>query len=263
MPLTREECLSRLNEVIEQKKVIVAAGAGIGLSAKCSQEAGADLIVTYSGARYRMAGRPVSASQLPVGDANGITLSLAAEIIPVAQDTPVIAGIFAHDPFRLMDVFLRQVQEAGFSGVQNGPMMPASPTRPFEAEIKMMAQARSLGLLTVPSVSNAGQAKEMAPFADVLVAQVGGPTGAGRVGLMEVAEEIQSIHDAAKTINPTVLVLCHGGPIAEPEDLEFVLKNTKGVAGYQGGSSIERLPVERAIKQVVRRFKELNCSIDQ
>lgn len=220
-----------------------------------------------------MAGRPSIAGTMPFGDANGIVLEMASEVLPMVKNTPVIAGVCAQDPFRLMDNFLEELMDTGFSGVQNFPTVGVVDGNyryrleragmGFDAEIRMIAQAHELGLLTTPYAFDEEQAEKMARAnADVLVAHMGGTIG-GTVGnvmemtLEEAATRIQRIHDAAKSINPDILVICHGGPIAEPEDAKYILQNTKGIVGFYGASSMERLPVERAITEQVRKFREI------
>jgi predicted TIM-barrel enzyme len=272
MRFTREECLKRLKKVISQGRPIVGAGAGAGISAKSEEMGGADLIIIYNSGYFRMAGRPSLYGILPVGDANGLILEMAGEVLPVVKNTPVLAGVFAHDNFRVMDLFLKQLIELGFSGIQNIPsygqwagsfkwdMDQAGFT--YEAEAALIAKAHDLGLLTTPYAWTEDQARLMAKAkADLIVAHMG-VTGGGTVGyetisLEQAAKRAQKIHDAIKSVNPETLVLCHGGPVSEPEDFEYILKNTEGIAGFYGASSMERLPVERAISQQVRRFKDL------
>ena len=273
MRLTREECLQRLRKVISEGKPIIGSGAGTGISARCEEVGGTDLIIIYNSGRYRMAGRPSIAGTMPFGDANGIVVEMANEVLPVVKNTPVIAGVCAQDPFRLMDNFLKQLMDIGFSGVQNFPTVGVvdghyryrleQARMGFDSEVEMIARAHDLGLLTTPYAFDEEQAGKMARAkADVLVAHMGGTVGGleGNVEQMtleEAAMRVQRIHDAAKSVNPDILVICHGGPIAEPEDAEYILKNTKGVVGFYGASSMERLPVERAITDQVKRFKEI------
>jgi predicted TIM-barrel enzyme len=215
------------------------------------------------------------AGSMPYGDANAIVVEMAGEVLPVVKNTPVLAGVCGTDPFRLMPVFLRQLCEMQFSGVQNFPTVgtypPDSVRRQnleaagmgFNVEVEMIAEAHRLDLLTTPYVFTVEEAKAMAKAgADVLVAHMG-LTTKGAVGakvaitLEEAVGRVQEIHDAGKAVNPDVLVICHGGPIAEPKDVEYILKNTKGVVGFFGASSIERLAVERAITQQVTEFKAI------
>jgi predicted TIM-barrel enzyme len=253
--------------------VIVGAGAGTGLSAKCAQAGGADLIVIYNSGRFRMAGRGSLAGLMPYGDANAIVMELRREVLPLVRDTPVLAGVCGTDPFRLMPVFLREVRDAGFAGVQNFPSVGLidgtfranleETGMGFDLEVQMIREAAALGLLTCPYVFDAAQAEAMTRAGcDVLVAHTG-LTTKGTIGartartLDECVELVQAIHDAAAAIDPDAIVLCHGGPIAEPEDAAHVLARTTGVAGFFGASSIERLPAEAAITEQVRRFKRI------
>ncbi|MFC2012994.1 phosphoenolpyruvate hydrolase family protein [Chloroflexota bacterium] len=262
-----------MRKAVSDGRPIIGSGAGTGISAKCEAAGGSDLIIIYNSGRYRMAGKPSIAGTMPFGDANGIIMEMAGEVLPVVKDIPVIAGVCAQDPFRPMDRFLKQLLETGFSGVQNFPTVGVVDGNyryrlehagmGFDKEVEMIALARKLGLLTTPYAFDEEQAQEMAKAkADILVAHMGGTVG-GAVGnvvemtLTEAAVRIQRIHDAAKAVNPDILVICHGGPVAEPEDAEYILKNTRGVAGFYGASSMERLPVERAITEQVRKFRKI------
>ena len=273
MRFTREECLARLRKSVSEGKPIIGAGAGTGISAKCAETGGVDLIVIYNSGRYRMAGRGSLAGLMPYGDANQIVVEMASEVLPVVKNTPVLAGVCGTDPFRLMDVFLKQLIDIGFSGVQNFPTVGLidgvfrqnleETEMGYGLEVGMIAGAHKLGMLTTPYVFNEVEARQMAQAgADVLVAHMG-LTTKGTIGartaltLEESAGRVQQIHDAAKAVNPDVLVICHGGPIAEPEDADYILKHTKGVVGFFGASSMERLPTERAITEQVRKFKEI------
>jgi predicted TIM-barrel enzyme len=269
--MTREEALRRLRRQIELGRPIVGAGAGIGLSAKCAEAGGADLIIIYNSGRYRMAGRGSMAGLMPYGDANAIVVEMAGEVLPVVKDTPVLAGVCGTDPFRSMPVFLEELKRLGFSGVQNFPTVGLFDGRwrqnleetgmGFGLEVDMIRVARELDLLTAPYVFDEDEARAMASAgADVLVPHlgttVGGSIGAETtLGLDEAVERVQAMSDAAKEVNPEVIVLCHGGPIAEPQDAAYVLERTTGVVGFFGASSIERLPTEIAITENVRRFK--------
>jgi predicted TIM-barrel enzyme len=270
---TRSECLKRLRSVVEQGQPIIGSGAGTGLSAKCAEAGGVDLIVIYNSGRFRMAGCGSLAGLMPYGDANAIVMEMGREVLPVVKNTPVVAGVCGTDPFRLKDVFLRQIKEAGFSGVQNFPTVGLCDGNfranleetgmGYDQEVGMIAQAGRLGLLTTPYVFNAEEARMMAEAgADVLVAHAG-LTTKGMIGaksamtLDQAAELAQRIADAGKSVNPEIMVLCHGGPIAEPEDAAYVLKHTRGVHGFFGASSIERLPTEVAITAQVKRFKKI------
>ena len=270
---TREQCLQRLRAQVANGRPIIGGGAGTGITAHCAEAGGIDLIIIYNSGRYRMAGRGSLAGMMPYGDANGIVMDMAREVLPVVHGTPVLAGVCGTDPFRIMKLFLREVQAAGFSGVQNFPTVGLidgtfrqgleETGMGFDKEVEMIRQAREIGLLTCPYVFNEAEARVMARAgADVLIPHMG-LTTKGHIGartaltLEESAKRVQALCDAAKAINPDVLVLCHGGPIAEPEDAEYILKHTKGVVGFFGASSIERLPTEVAITACVKRFKAL------
>ncbi len=271
--MRREEALLRLREQVESGRPIIGAGAGTGLSAKCAEAGGVDLIIIYNSGRYRMAGRGSLAGLLPYGDANEIVVDMAREVLPIVKDTPVLAGVCGTDPFRLMPVFLEQLKEIGFSGVQNFPTVGLfdgnfrqnleETGMGFELEVEMIRLARELDLLTAPYVFNEEEARAMAGAgADVLVPHMG-LTTSGTIGaqtaltLEESVERVQTMHDAAKEVNEDVLVLCHGGPIAEPDDAQYVLENTTGVVGFFGASSMERLPTETAMTENMKRFKSI------
>ncbi len=273
--MKREEALERLRAEVENGRPIIGAGAGTGLSAKCAEAGGVDLIIIYNSGRYRMAGRGSLAGLLPYGDANAIVVEMAAEVLPIVRDTPVLAGVCGTDPFRLMPVFLRQLKEMGFSGVQNFPTVGLfdgtfrqnleETGMGFELEVEMIRLARELDLLTSPYVFNEDEARKMAGAgADVLVPHMG-LTTSGTIGaktaltLDESVERVQAMANAAREVNPDILVLCHGGPIAEPEDAAYVLENTEGVLGFFGASSMERLPTERAMTENMRRFKSIGA----
>jgi predicted TIM-barrel enzyme len=273
MMFTRSECLKRLRSVVEQGQPIIGSGAGTGLSAKCAEAGGVDLIVIYNSGRFRMAGCGSLAGLMPYGDANAIVMEMGREVLPVVRNTPVVAGVCGTDPFRLKDVFLKQIKEAGFSGVQNFPTVGLCDGNfranleetgmGYDQEVEMIARAVRLGLLTTPYVFNAEEARMMAEVgADVLVAHAG-LTTKGMIGaksamtLDQAADLAQRIADDGRSVNPEILVLCHGGPIAEPEDAAYVLKHTRGVHGFFGASSIERLPTEVAITAQVKRFKKI------
>ncbi len=276
--MTRGAILIRLREQVADGRPIVGAGAGTGLSAKCEEAGGADLIVIYNSGRYRMAGRGSLAGMLPYGDANAIVVEMAAEVLPVVARTPVLAGVCGTDPFRLMPVFLRQIKEMGFAGVQNFPTVGLfdgvfrqnleETGMGYGLEVEMIRQARELDLLTSPYVFTPDEARAMAAAgADVLVPHLG-LTTKGAIGartaitLDEAVAKVQAMHDAAKEVNPEILVLCHGGPIAEPDDAAYVLARTRGVVGFYGASSMERLPTETALTENVRRFKALSLDVD-
>ena len=238
-----------------------------------SEAGGIDLIVIYNSGRFRMGGRGSLAGMMPYGDANTIVMEMAREILPVVQHTPVLAGVCGTDPFRIMKLFLREIAAAGFSGVQNFPTVGLIDGQfrqsleetgmGFEHEVDMIRQAHELGLLTTPYAFDVEQSEAMTRAgADILIPHMG-LTTKGAIGattsmsLERAAGEVQQMHDAARRINRDILVLCHGGPIAEPADAQFILDHTEGIAGFYGASSIERLPVEGAIANRVREFTEL------
>jgi predicted TIM-barrel enzyme len=271
--MNREEALTRLRSQVEAGRPIIGAGAGTGLSAKCAEAGGGDLIIIYNSGRYRMAGRGSLAGLMPYGDANAIVVEMAAEVLPIVRDTPVLAGVCGTDPFRLMPVFLRELRDIGFTGVQNFPTVGLidgvfrlnleETGMGYDLEVEMIRTGHELGLLTCPYVFDSDQARAMAEAgADVLVPHMG-LTTKGSIGahtartLDECVELIQAMHDAATAVRPDVLVLCHGGPIAEPEDAAYVLERTVGVVGFFGASSMERLPTEVAMTENMRRFKSI------
>jgi len=272
----RARAVQRLREQLARGSAIVGAGAGTGLSAKCAEDGGADIIIIYNSGRYRMAGRGSLAGLMPYGDANTIVVEMAAEVLPIVRDTPVLAGVCGTDPFRLMSVFLRQLKDIGFAGVQNFPTVGLidgtfrqnleETGMGYGLEVEMIRAAHDLDLLTTPYVFSPEDARAMATAgADVLVAHMGLTTG-GSIGAESArtldmsVELVQAIRDAAIEVNREVIVLCHGGPIAEPDDAAYVLERTRGVAGFFGASSMERLPTEIAIQETVRRFKALHPS---
>jgi predicted TIM-barrel enzyme len=263
----------RLHDELQRGGTIIGAGAGTGLSAKCAEAGGSDLIIIYNSGRYRMAGRGSLAGLMPYGDANAIVLDMGREVLPVARETPVLAGVCGTDPFRLMPQFLAELETAGFAGVQNFPTVGLidgtfrqnleETGMGFGLEVEMIAEASRRGLLTAPYVFDVPQAEAMTRAgADVLVPHMG-LTTKGSIGaetaltLDDCVERIQAMHDAAKAIRDDVIVLCHGGPIAEPEDAAYVLERTTGVVGFFGASSMERLPTETAMTENMRRFKAI------
>lgn len=272
--ISRDDALSRLRRKVSGGRPIIGAGAGTGISAKFAERGGVDLIIIYNSGRYRMAGRGSLAGLLPYGDANAIVMEMAGEVLPVVQDTMVLAGVCGTDPFRLMPVFLRQVKEMGFDGVQNFPTVGLfdgtfrdnleETGMSYQMEVDMVREARKLDLLTCPYVFTPEEARMMAEAgADVLVPHMG-LTTKGAIGaetaltLEESARRVQAMRDAAVEVNPDVLVLCHGGPIAEPQDAQYIFEHTEGIGGFFGASSIERLATEPAIEQQARRFTELS-----
>ena len=271
--MKRSEALEALRGQVAAGRPIIGAGAGTGLSAKCAEEGGADLIIIYNSGRYRMAGRGSLAGMMPYGDANAIVMDMAREVLPIARRTPVLAGVCGTDPFRLMPRFLEDVKAAGFTGVQNFPTVGLidgtfragleETGMGYGLEVEMIRSARELELLTCPYVFTEDEARAMADAgADVLVPHMGLTTG-GTIGaqtgltLDEAVGRVQALYDAAREVNPEVLCLCHGGPIAEPDDAAHVLANTTGVVGFFGASSMERLPTEVAMTQNMQRFKSI------
>jgi predicted TIM-barrel enzyme len=273
MTTDKPDWKAKLRSAVVRGDLLVGAGAGTGLSAKCAEEGGADLIIIYNSGRFRMAGRGSLAGLMPYGDANAIVVDMAREVLPIVRHTPVLAGVCGTDPFRLMDSFLRELRGMGFAGVQNFPTVGLidgmfrlnleETGMGFSAEIEMIARAHELGLLTAPYVFDEDQAREMTRAgADLLVAHAG-LTTKGSIGaqsamtLEEAAAFVQRIVDAGKNERGDVFVICHGGPIAEREDAAWILENTRDVDGFFGASSIERLATEVAITQQTRRFKSL------
>ena len=273
MIISRDESLKRLRERIEQKVPIVGGGAGTGISAKFEEAGGIDLIIIYNSGRFRMAGRGSLAGLMPYGDANGIVIEMASEVLTVVQDTPVLAGVCASDPFRIIDKFLDEVKSVGFSGIQNFPTVGLIDGQfranleetgmGYDKEVELVRLARQKDLLTTPYAFNTREAEKMAAAgADVIVAHMGlttkGSIGAesGRT-LDDSVRDVQAISDAAHGVSKDVIVLCHGGPIAMPEDAEYVLQRTKNVDGFYGASSMERLPVETALTTQTEAFKAI------
>lgn len=273
MAFTREEVLARLRQNIADGIPIIGAGAGTGISAKFEEAGGVDLIVIYNSGRFRMAGRGSLAGTMPYGDANAIVMDMAGEVLTVVEDTPVLAGVCGTDPFRQMDVFLREVEAIGFSGVQNFPTVGLidglyrqnleETGMGYGEEVEMIRTAHEMGLLTTPYAFNPEEGEQMAAAgADIVVAHAG-LTTKGAIGattaltLAESVGFVQAICDAARGVSEEVIVLCHGGPISEPEDAEYVLQNTTGVDGFYGASSMERLPVEVAITEHVKKYKAI------
>jgi predicted TIM-barrel enzyme len=252
---------------------IIGAGAGTGLSAKCEEAGGVDLIVIYNSGRFRMAGRGSLAGMMPYGNANEIVLDMAKEVLTAVRRTPVLAGVCATDPFLLRDPFLRQLRDLGFSGIQNFPTVGLvdgilranleETGMSYRMEVECVAAARDLDLLTTPYVFNPAEGREMTRAgADIVVAHMG-LTTSGSIGavtsktLEESRDAVQAITNACREERSDVLVLCHGGPIARPEDAAYILEHCQGVDGFYGASSMERLPTETALTEEVRRFCEL------
>lgn len=269
----RSEILERLRAELASGRAIIGAGAGSGLAAKCEEAGGADMIIVYNSGRFRSAGLSSSVGTLPYGDANSIVSELACEVLPIVKNVPVVAGVAASDPFRIVRRFLKELQELGFSGIQNFPTVGILDGSfrehlehigmGYQREIDLIAQARELDLLTTPYAFNAEQAVAMATAgADIVVAHVGrtisGMTGAKTsISLDDAAKRVQEIHDAAKGVNPTVMVICHGGPLARPADVEFIIQRTQGIDGFYGASSMERIPAEIAITKNMQAFKAI------
>jgi predicted TIM-barrel enzyme len=276
MSKSRVEVIQKLKQKIQNNEVIIGGGAGTGLSAKSAEAGGIDLIIIYNSGRYRMAGRGSLAGLMPYGDANQIVVEMGNEVLTIVEDTPVLAGVCGTDPFRNMDVFLKQLKEQGFTGVQNFPTVGLIDGQfrqnleetgmGYDLEVDMIRKAHNIGLVTSPYVFNEEDAIKMAKAgADILVAHVG-LTTKGAIGahtamdIDDAVELVQKIHDAGKSVNPDIIVLCHGGPISEPEDAAYVLSRTNGVSGFFGASSIERLPTEQAISGQVKQFKSIELS---
>jgi predicted TIM-barrel enzyme len=269
----REGILSRLRNLVSDGIPIIGGGAGTGISAKFEEAGGIDLIVIYNSGRYRMAGRGSLSGLMPYGDANAVVMEMAQEVLTVVEHVPVLAGVCASDPFRQMKWFLRQVEDIGFAGVQNFPTVGLidglfrvnleETGMGYDKEVELIRLAREMELLTTPYCFNPTEAEQMtAAGADVIVAHMG-LTTKGSIGaetaktLDDSVKQVQEIADAARGVRDDVLVICHGGPIAMPEDAEYVLHRTKNVHGFYGASSMERLPVETAVTNQVRDFKAI------
>ncbi|HWP18388.1 MAG TPA: phosphoenolpyruvate hydrolase family protein [Burkholderiaceae bacterium] len=269
----RKALMERFRAMVARREPIIGGGAGTGISAKCEEAAGIDLIVIYNSGRYRMAGRASSAGLLAYGNANEIVLEMAGEVLPVVRRTPVIAGVNATDPFIVMPYFLRQLKDLGFSGVQNFPtvgIIDGSFRQSleetginFSTEVDMIRQAHEMDLLTTPYVFSADEAVEMTRAgADFIVPHMGVTTG-GTIGattaktLDESVRLIDEWAEAARRVRKEVIVIAHGGPISMPEDVAYVLKHSEHCNGFYGASSMERLPTEVAIKAHVERYKQL------
>jgi predicted TIM-barrel enzyme len=270
MPESRATIMQRFQKKVADGLPIIGGGAGTGISAKCEEAGGIDLIIIYNSGRFRMAGRGSLAGLMPYGNANAIVKEMAHEVLTAVNHTPVLAGVCATDPFMIRDRFLRDLKDMGFAGVQNFPTVGLidgtmrinleETGMGFEHEIDLISAAHQLELLTTPYAFDPDQARLLAQAgADIIVAHMG-LTTKGSIGaktsktLADCAREVRSIAEAAKAVRSGVLVLCHGGPIASPDDARFILENTAGVDGFYGASSMERLPTERAIAQQVRDF---------
>lgn len=274
--MTRGAVLARLRALVDRRVPIVGAGAGTGISGKCAEAGGADLIVIYNSGRFRMAGHGSLSGLMPYGDANAIVIDMSREVLPVVRRVPVLAGVCGTDPFRLMPVFLDEILRLGFAGVQNFPTVGLidgvfrqnleETGMSYAKEVDMIRLAHARDLLTTPYVFSEEDAMAMTDAgADILVAHMGlttkGLIGARTTKSLDVCVgDIQRIHDAATSVRRDVLVMCHGGPISEPEDAQYVLERTRGIVGFYGASSMERLPVEAAIAAQVGRFKRLRVT---
>ena len=271
--IARQDILRTLREMVRRGEPIIGGGAGTGLSAKCEEAGGIDLIVIYNSGRYRMAGRGSLAGLLAYGNANEIVLEMAREVLPVVQRTPVLAGVNGTDPFLLVDHFLKTLGDVGFSGIQNFPTVGLfdgviraqleETGMGYGLEVQLVERARTFDLLTTPYVFSEGNARDMARAgADIVVCHMGLTTG-GAIGahtalsLKECVPLIEAWAKAARAVNPDVLVLCHGGPIATPDDAAYILQECRSVHGFYGASSLERLPTETALTETTRTFKRI------
>jgi predicted TIM-barrel enzyme len=271
--IPRQDILKKLHAQARRGEPIVGGGAGTGLSAKCEEAGGIDLIVIYNSGRYRMAGRGSLAGLMAYGNANEIVLDMAREVLPVVKHTPVLAGVNGTDPFLLVDSFLKKLIELGFSGIQNFPTVGLfdgtiraqleETGMGYDLEVEVIQQARELDLLTTPYVFSEENARDMAEAgADIIVCHLGLTTG-GAIGaktslqLKDCVPLVDAWAKAARSVNPEVLVLCHGGPVATPEDADYILKHCRGCNGFYGASSMERLPAEVALVETTRKFKAI------
>ncbi|WP_182199982.1 phosphoenolpyruvate hydrolase family protein [Paraliobacillus salinarum] len=271
--LSRKEILDRFKKEVSQGNILLGVGAGTGITAKSSEAGGADMLIIYNSGRYRMAGRGSLAGLLSYGDANEIVMEMGREVLPVVENTPVLAGVNGTDPFRVMDVFLKQLKEQGFTGVQNFPTVGLidgvfrqnleETGMGYGLEVEMIRKAHDLDMLTTPYVFDEEQATAMAEAgADILVAHMG-LTTKGTIGaqtaltLDDCVERIQKIVEAGKAVNPDILVICHGGPIADPEDADYVIQRVEGIVGFFGASSIERFAAEKGIREQSEAFKQI------
>jgi predicted TIM-barrel enzyme len=271
--MQRADILTRLRSKVARGRIVVGAGAGTGLSAKCEEDGGVDLIVIYNSGRYRMAGRGSLSGLLAYGNANDIVVEMAREVLTVVRHTPVLAGVNGTDPFMVRDHFLRELKSMGFAGIQNFPTVGLidgtfranleETGMSYQLEVACIGAARALDLLTTPYVFDCDQARQMVDAgADLVVAHMGLTTG-GAIGartaksLEDCVAEVRAIIDICKTLRDDVLVLCHGGPISSPADAQFMLDRCAGLDGFYGASSLERLPTERALTEEVRKFADL------
>lgn len=271
--MTRKEIMAKFKEEVKNGKILVGVGAGTGITAKSSEAGGADMLIIYNSGRYRMAGRGSLAGLLSYGDANQIVVEMGSEVLPVVKNTPVLAGVCGTDPFRVMDVYLKQLKDQGFNGVQNFPTVGLidgvfrqnleETGMGYGLEVEMIRKAHELDMLTTPYVFDEEQAKAMAEAgADILVAHMG-LTTKGTIGaktsltLDDCVKKITAIIKAGKEVNPDIMVICHGGPIAEPKDAEYIIERTEGIDGFFGASSIERFAAEKGIKEQTSSFKSI------
>ena len=270
---TRAEIIAKFKEEIANGKILVGVGAGTGITAKSSEAGGADMLIIYNSGRYRMAGRGSLAGLLSYGDANQIVVEMGAEVLPVVKHTPVLAGVCGTDPFRVMDIYLKQLKDQGFNGVQNFPTVGLidgvfrqnleETGMGYGLEVEMVRKAHELDMLTCPYVFDPEQAKAMAEAgADILVAHMG-LTTKGTIGaktaltLDDCIVKIREIIAAGRSVRPDIMVICHGGPIAEPDDAAYIIKNVPEIDGFFGASSIERFAAERGIKAQAAAFKAI------
>lgn len=269
----RKEIMESFVQRTQNGEILVGVGAGTGITAKSSEAGGADMLIIYNSGRYRMAGRGSLAGLLSYGDANAIVVEMGHEVLPVVKETPVLAGVCGTDPFRVMPVYLAELKAQGFNGVQNFPTVGLidgvfrqnleETGMGYDLEVEMIKQAHELDMLTTPYVFDAEQATKMAEAgADILVAHMG-LTTKGTIGaktaltLDDCVEKIEEIIKAGRAVNPEIMVICHGGPIAEPSDAEYVIKNTTGINGFFGASSIERFAAEKGIREQTTAFKDI------
>ena len=271
--ITRKEIMERFKNEVAAGRVLLGVGAGTGITAKSSEAGGADMLIIYNSGRFRMAGRGSLSGLLSYGDANKIVVEMGAEVLPVVKNTPVLAGVCGTDPFRVMEIFLKQLKEIGFNGVQNFPTVGLidgvfrqnleETGMGYGLEVDMIRKAHELDMLTCPYVFDPEQAKAMAEAgADILVAHMG-LTTKGTIGartaltLDDCVVKITDIIKAGKAVRPDIMVICHGGPIAEPEDARYVIEKTPGIDGFFGASSIERFAAEVGMKQQAAAFKAI------
>lgn len=271
--MTRKEIMAKFKEEVKNGKILVGVGAGTGITAKSSEAGGADMLIIYNSGRYRMAGRGSLAGLLSYGDANKIVVEMGYEVLPVVKHTPVLAGVCGTDPFRVMEIYLKQLKDQGFNGVQNFPTVGLidgvfrqnleETGMGYGLEVEMIRKAHDLDMLTTPYVFDPKQAKAMAEAgADILVAHMG-LTTKGTIGaktaltLDDCVKKIEAIIKAGREVNPDIMVICHGGPIAEAEDASYIIERTEGIDGFFGASSIERFAAEKGITEITASFKSI------